>query len=220
MKRDDGHSEPLPTGLVTVLQIPREMMTMTAVHKIIQRMVGRNLTQMLPTKRSTSILRCGDGYWRETAGESSQTNFLTTRHTTRVCIAYCQRFGLIVLRLAHPLDLCYDNCIRKKNCGDRFESVYDLISFLDTSCGRSPISRPADDNSDLEPTTLAKDWGNLCVGNRLAIRRRVLEDWRYDCWKKNYLEAIPNWGYASKYGHEVPSLLKDADHRHQLESPI
>lgn len=205
---------------------------------------------MLPTKRSTSILRCGDGYWRETAGESSQTNFLTTQHTTRVGIAYCQRFGLIVLRLAHPLDLCYDNWIRKKNCGDRFESVYDLISFLDTSCGRSPISRPADDNSDLEPTTLAKDWGNLCVGNHLAIRRRVLEDWRYDCWK-NYrlctwgvvgvmpdpilsllassikieafddlLEAIPNWGYASKYGHEVLSLLKDADHRHQLESPI
>ena len=32
------------------------------------------------------------------------------------------------------------------------------------------------------------------------------------------LEAASDWGYASKYGHEVLSLLKDADCKQQRES--
>ena len=83
------------------------------------------------------------------------------------------------------------------------------------------------------------------------MRRQVLEDWWYDCWKKNYrlcswgavgvmpdpvlstlassikietaddlLEAVANWGYARKYGHEVLLLLKEADHNHKLKSQI
>ena len=32
------------------------------------------------------------------------------------------------------------------------------------------------------------------------------------------LEAVSDWGYASKYSQEVLSLLEDADHEHQVES--
>lgn len=132
----------------------------------------------------------------------------------------------------------------------RFESIYDLISLLDASYGRQPISRPAsDDDSDLESSVPPKTWGNLRAGNRLTARRQILDDWRYECWKRNYrlctwgvtgvipdlvlsklalsikietiddlLEAVPDWGYGSKYGQEVLSLLKDADREQQLES--
>lgn len=34
----------------------------------------------------------------------------------------------------------------------------------------------------------------------------------------NLLEAISDWVYARKYGHEVLLLLKDADREHQVES--
>jgi hypothetical protein len=78
------------------------------------------------------------------------------------------------------------------------------------------------------------------------MRRRVLESWRYNCWKRDYLlcswgsvgvmpdavlstlassikietvddlvEAVSNWDYARKYGHEVLLLLKEADHECQ-----
>ena len=94
---------------------------------------------------------------------------------------------LIELCSAHPLGLCCDNCIWKKNHAYHFETIYDFIGFLDTSCGRSPISHPVDDeNSDLESATPAKDWGNLHAGNCLTICRRALECWWYECWKKNY----------------------------------
>jgi hypothetical protein len=83
------------------------------------------------------------------------------------------------------------------------------------------------------------------------LRRQVLEDWRYNCWKKDYqlcswgvagimsdvvlsklasftkietvdhlLEAVPDWGYASKYGQDVLLLLKDADLEQQLKSQV
>lgn len=116
--------------------------------------------------------------------------------------------------------------------------------------GRDPISHPIDDNdSDLGSDTLAKSWGNLRAGNHLTMRRQALDDWRYDCWKRNhqfctfgevgvmsdtvlatlasstkietidkFLEAVPRWGYARKYGHEVLSVLEDANHKHKLES--
>lgn len=155
-----------------------------------------------------------------------------------------------MFHLVHPLDLCCDNCIRKMNRANRFKSIYDLISFLDTSYGRDPISHPVDnDASDSGSTTSSKTWGNLRAGNRLIMRRRVLDSWRYDCWKRDYrlcswgavgvmpdpilsklassikietfddlLEAASDWGYASKYGHEVLSLLKNTDREHRLES--
>jgi hypothetical protein len=168
----------------------------------------------------------------------------------KVCDLLLNRNALAIPPLAHPLGLCCDNCIREKNRGHRFESIYDLVGFIDTSYGREPVSCPVgDDDSDLESTGSPKDWGNLRTGSRLAIRRRVLEAWRYECWKRDYrlcswgpvgvlpdvilsnlasftevktvgdlLEAVPTWGYASKYGHEVLSLLKDADREYQLES--
>ena len=146
--------------------------------------------------------------------------------------------------------MCCDNCIRKRNCTHRFETIYDLIGFLDDSSGREPISRPSDDeSSDLRPTTPVKGWGNTRKGNRFTLRSQVLEDWRYNCWKRDYrlcswgvagvisdpvltklagsfklktienlLEAFPDWGYASKYGGEVLSLLEDADRRQRLAS--
>lgn len=154
------------------------------------------------------------------------------------------------MRLVYPLDLCCDNCIRKKEPSRRFKSIYDLIGFLDTAYGKEPISHPTgDDNLDLESAALPKTWGNLRAGNRLTLCRQVLEDWRYDCWKRDYrycswgvtgvmpdqvlsklassveietddnlLEAVSDWGYASKYSHEILLLLKDADHKQQLES--
>ena len=68
----------------------------------------------------------------------------------------------------------------------RFERIYDLISFIDTAFGREPISRPVDNSSsDPGPTAPAKDWGNLGAGNRLTVRRRVPEDWRYGCWMRD-----------------------------------
>jgi len=151
---------------------------------------------------------------------------------------------------ADPLDLCCDNCIRKNNPALRFQSIYDIISFLDTSFGRAPISRPTDDDdSDFGSTISPKLWGDLRTGNRLAARRRALEDWRYDRWKRDYplcswgtmgilsdpmlsrlassikietvdnlLEAASDWGYVSKYGHEVLLLLKVADDEQQRVS--
>ena len=161
-----------------------------------------------------------------------------------------RRNELNILHLVHLLGLCCDNCIRKQNHTHCFESIYDLIAFIDTSYGREPISHLVDkDDSDLGSITSPKTWGNLRAGNHLAIRRRVLEAWRYDCWQRNYrfcswgvagvmsdlvlsklassckietiedmLEAVSDWGYASKYCHEVLSLLEDADREHQLES--
>ena len=124
---------------------------------------------------------------------------------------YCQRTEPTALHLEDPLDLCCDNCIRKKNHTRHFESIYDLISFLDTSCGREPISCPVDDDdddnnsSDLGSTTSAKTWGSLRAGNHLKIRRRVLEGWRYDCWKKNY--RLCSWGPVGVMPEPVLSTL-------------
>lgn len=150
------------------------------------------------------------------------------------------------------MDLCCDNCVRKNNPTRHFQSIYDLIGFLDTSFGREPISHPAEDNdsdSGSGSAILPKAWGDLRAGKRLAARRRALEDWRYDCWKRDYplctwgvagilsdpmlsklassvkigtvddlLEAASDWGYVSKYGHEVLLLLKDVDNEQQRES--
>ena len=111
-----------------------------------------------------------------------------------------------MLYLERALDLCCDNCIRKKDHTRCFESIYDLIGFLDASCGREPISCPVDDdNSDLGSTTSARTWGNLRAGNRLTIRRRVLEGWRYDCWKKNY--RLCSWGPVGVMPDPVLSTL-------------
>ena len=116
--------------------------------------------------------------------------------------------------------------------------------------GRDPISHPVDDDdSDLGSATPDKSWGNLRAGNHLATRRQALDDWRYNCWKRDYwfctfgevgvmpdavlstlassvkietvdelVEVVPRWGYARKYSHEVLSTLKDASHKHKLES--
>jgi hypothetical protein len=85
------------------------------------------------------------------------------------------------------LEVCCDNCVRKKNPAQRFKSIYGLISFLDTAHGRDPISHPGDDDdSDLGSATPDKSWGNLRVGNHLAMRRQALDDWRYDCWKRDH----------------------------------
>ena len=182
-------------------------------------------------------------------------SFLITQHTIKVCATHYRRIELIASHSGYLFNLCCDNCIQKKNRTHRFESIYDLIGFLDTSCRREPISHPVnsdddnDNNNDLGSATSVKTWGTLRAGNRLATRRRVLESWRYDCWKKNYrlcswgavgvmpdpvvstlassikivtvddlLEAVSDWGYASKYGQEVLLLLKDADREHQVES--
>lgn len=134
------------------------------------------------------------------------------------------------------------------NRAHRFQSIYDLIQFIDEAFGRVPISCPVeDDDSDMELTP-TKTWGNL-RGGHLARRRQALDTWRYNCWKKNYrlcswgvvgvmpdsvlsrlasynriksiddlLEAIPDWGYARKHGEEVLMLLKDADGEHKLDS--
>jgi hypothetical protein len=162
------------------------------------------------------------------------------------------RSELIVFHLVRPLDSCCDNCIRKQDRTRRFKTIYDLIGFLDTSCGRDPISCPVDNNdSDLGSTVLPKIWGNLRAGKHLTLRRQVLEDWRYNCWKMDYrlcswgaagimpdvvlsklasfikietidhlLEAVPDWGYASKYGQDVLLLLKDADLEQRLNSQV
>lgn len=146
--------------------------------------------------------------------------------------------------------MCCDNCIRKKHPSQHFNSIYDLVGFLDNACGRDPILCPVDnDDSDMGSTTLAKIWGNLRAGNHLTMRHRALEGWRFECWTTNYqlctwgsvgvmpdtvlltlassvkiktiddlLKAVPDWDYASKYGHEALSVLKDADCRHKSES--
>ena len=155
-----------------------------------------------------------------------------------------------MLHTACPLALCCDNCIRKNNPTLRFRTIYDIIGFLDTSFGRESISRPTDNSdSDSGSATAPKAWGSLRTGNRYAARRRALEDWRYNCWTRDYrfcswgpagvlsdlmlsklassikietvdnlLEAASDWGYATKYGHEVLPLLKDADRAQKLES--
>ncbi|KAF9784429.1 hypothetical protein BJ322DRAFT_1109140 [Thelephora terrestris] len=149
-------------------------------------------------------------------------------------------------------NLCCDNCIRKNGRMRHIGSIYGLIGLLDASHGREPISRPwptDSDDSDLESAVSPKTWGNLCAGNYLTVRHRVLEVWRYDCWKQNYqlcswgvtgvmpdqvlsklasfikieaiddlLEAVSDWGYGSKYGPDILSLLKDTDCKHLLES--
>jgi hypothetical protein len=105
-------------------------------------------------------------------------SFSTIRCAIKVRTIRHWRIELIVLYLEYPLDLCCDNCIRKKERHTHhFESIYDLISFLDISCGREPISRPVDDRKILtwDHLTLAKSWGNLRAGNHLTMRRRVLE---------------------------------------------
>lgn len=167
-------------------------------------------------------------------------------------MTYFSRSKVITLHPAHQSCLCCDNCIRNKNHTRHFKSIYDLIGLIDASYGREPISCPADsDDSDSESAVPPKTWGNLRAGNRLTARRRVLEVWRYDCWKRNYqlcswgatgvmpdsvlsklalsikietiddlLEAVSDWGYGSKYGHEVLPLLKDADSKQQLESQV
>jgi hypothetical protein len=110
------------------------------------------------------------------------------------------------LHPAHQLDLCCDNCIRKKNRTRHFKSIYDLVGLLDASYGREPISYPAnDDDSDLESTTSPKNWGNLRAGNRLTARRRVLEDWRYNCWKRVY--QLCSWGVTGVMPDLVVSKL-------------
>ena len=119
---------------------------------------------------------------------------------------YCKRTEPTALHLEHALDLCCDNCIRKKDHTRCFESIYDLIGFLDTSCRRELISCPVDDDdSDLGLTTSAKTWGNLRAGNRLTIRRQVLEGWRDDCWKKNY--RLCSWGPVGVMPDPVLSTL-------------
>jgi len=116
------------------------------------------------------------------------------------------RSNLIILHAAEPLDLCCDNCIRRKHPARRFQSIYDLIGFLDTSFGRAPISRPVDDNnSDLGSTISPKVWGDLRSGNRLTARRRALEDWRYDCWKRDY--ALCSWGAVGVLSDPMLSKL-------------
>ena len=174
----------------------------------------------------------------------------TTQHVIKVSETSNQRSELTVLYLACPF-LCCDNCIRKMDGAPRFETIYDIIGFLDATIEREPISHPSDDDgdSDLGSTDAPKNWGTLHTGKHLAMRRQVLEGWRYNCWKKDYrlcswssvgvmsdpvlsklalstkietvddlLEAVSDWGYANKYGHEVLSLLKDADQKHQLAS--
>lgn len=165
---------------------------------------------MLFTKRKISILRCDNGYWQKSAGESFLTSFLTTRSAIKVFTIGYRRTKLIVLHLVHPLDLCCDNCIRRKNPTHRFESIYDIIGFLDTSFGREPISRPIDDKgSDLGPTTPVKTWGNLRPGNHLTIRRRVLERWRYECWMRDY--RLCSWGSVGVMPDPVLSKLASSN---------
>ena len=94
---------------------------------------------------------------------------------------------LNVLCLALPFGKCCNNCIRKSYPANRFETIYDLISFIDTSFGRGPVLYPiGGEGSDVESTTSPKTWGNLHSGNRLTIRRQALETWRFDCWDGDY----------------------------------
>lgn len=155
-----------------------------------------------------------------------------------------------MLCLAHPLEFCCDNCTQKEYPARHFKSIYGFIGLLDMAHGRDPISHPIDDNdSDLGSDTPDKSWGNLRARNHLAMCRQALDDWRYDCWKRDYgfctfgevgvmpktvlstlalsvkietvdelVEVVSSWGYARKYGHEVLSTLKDASHKHKLES--
>lgn len=170
----------------------------------------------------------------------------------KVCATNYERSELIVLYIVSLFDVCCNNCIRKGDPTNHFKTIYKLIGFLDTLSGREPASLPVyNDNSDIGSSASPKTWGHLRSGNRLSIRRRVLETWRYDCWEKNYqlcsfgpvgvmpdailsklasftkietiddlLEAISNWGYATKYGHEVLLRLGDADREHQADSQI
>ena len=111
-----------------------------------------------------------------------------------------------MLHLEHPLDPCCDNCLWKTNHTHHFESIYDLISFLDTSFGREPIAHPPDDgNSNLGSTTSAKAWGNLHAGNHLTMCCWVLEDWWYGYWKKNY--QLCSWGAVGVMPNPVLSTL-------------
>lgn len=103
-------------------------------------------------------------------------------------------------------DLCCDNCIRKVDHAQHFKTIYDLIGYLDAFYGRDPISCPTDDdNSDLGSTSLPKTWGNLRPGNHLTIRRRILEAWRYNCWKRDY--QLCSWGAAGVMSDPVLSML-------------
>ena len=156
---------------------------------------------------------------------------------------------LTALHLELLLGICCDNCMRKANPTNRFESIYDIIGFLDTSSGRKEISRPIkSEHSDLESSILPKTWGNLRTGTRLVMRREALKAWRYNQWTKDYqlcswgaigvmpdhivsklassvkietmddlLEAVSDWGYASKYGDDTLSLLKATDDKHRSE---
>ena len=104
------------------------------------------------------------------------------------------------------LEVCCDNCVRKTDHTSRFGSIYDLIGFLDAFFGQEPISCPRNDNrSDLGPTTSPKSWGNLRTGDRRATRRRALEAWRYDCWKRDY--QLCSWGVAGVMSDAVLSKL-------------
>jgi hypothetical protein len=142
--------------------------------------------------------------------------------------------------------------MRKTDPTIRFESIYDIIRFLDAASGRKEISRPIKhEHSDPGLSISPKTWGNLRSGPRLVMRREALKTWRYDQWKKDYplcswgavgvmpdhvvsklasfikietmddlLEAVSDWGYASKYGDDVLSLLKATDDKHQSESQV
>jgi len=112
---------------------------------------------------------------------------------TKVYVTSFQRTELTILCPAHPLDPCCDNCVRKNNPTHRFRSIYDLIGFLDTSFGREPTLHPSDDDdSDSGSTVSLKNWGSLRTGTHLTARRQALENWRYDCWKKDYWFC--SWG--------------------------
>lgn len=79
------------------------------------------------------------------------------------------------------------------NYNGHFETIYDLVGFLDAVFGREPISCPADNNnSDLGSATPPKAWGYLCSGNHLMMCHQVLDTWQYDCWKENY--QLCSWG--------------------------
>lgn len=133
-------------------------------------------------------------------------SILTTQCAIKVYVILLRRSKLILLGLACPLDLCCDNCIRKQNPTHTFESIYDFIGFLDTSCGRDPILCPPDDeNSDSGSTVLSKSWGDLHPGNRLTKRRQVLDDWRYDCWMRDY--RFCSWGPEGVMSDSVLSEL-------------
>jgi len=50
-----------------------------------------------------------------------------------------------------------------------------------------------------------KTWGNLRAGKRLTVRRQALEDWRYDCWKRDY--RFCSWGAVGVLSDPMLSKL-------------